>query len=124
MLKNKGVERNPVCNIVDKIINIHVPINDIQDKIIWKYTTPDENFSVKMVTWTNNDKILPYPRAKLLSYIWRSSLLPKVKIFAWKLVSGKISTRSYINSIGIDVDSNCSFYNAHTEEMERLFISM
>lgn len=55
-------------HIVDKITSIPIPMNDNQDKLIWKFTT-DEKFTVKTAIWTNNDKIFPYSRSKLLNYI-------------------------------------------------------
>lgn len=35
---------------VDKIINTPIPMNDIQDKIIWKFFN-DSKFSVKLPLW-------------------------------------------------------------------------
>lgn len=49
-------------------------------------------FFVKTATWTNNDKITPHPRVKLLHYIWKLKLLPKIKTFVWKLIKDKIPT--------------------------------
>lgn len=44
-------------NIVDKLIRIFIRVNDIQDEIIWTFTS-DENFSVNTATWANNVRIL------------------------------------------------------------------
>lgn len=101
-------------------MNIPIPLNDMQDKIIWKYTA-DGNFSIKTATWANNDKIASHLRPKLLNYICKLKLLSKIKIFAWKLVRGKILTRSYLNNIGIDIDSSCPFCHIHTEDIDHLF---
>lgn len=49
--------------IVDKIISIHIPINDIQDKVVWKFTS-DEKFIVKTATWANNDKTIRHPTTR------------------------------------------------------------
>lgn len=46
-----------------KIIIIPIPVNDVEEKIIWKLTS-DGTFSVKATTWTNNVSILPHPRVK------------------------------------------------------------
>lgn len=66
--------------------------------MMWKYTS-DGNFSVKTATWANNDKVASNPRAKLLNSIWKLRLPPKLKLFAWKLVRGKIPTRNYLKNI-------------------------
>lgn len=52
---------------IRKIVDTPIPINDIH-KIIWKYTT-DCKFSVKTVTWANNDKIPPHLKQRLLTHI-------------------------------------------------------
>lgn len=57
-MENQGTNEILPATIVHKISNIHIPLNDIQDKIIWKYTV-DGNFSVKKATWTSNEKKFP-----------------------------------------------------------------
>lgn len=54
------------------ILNIPIPMNDIQDKLIWKFSSessPSIIIFSKTVTWTNNDQIYPHPRVKLLNQI-------------------------------------------------------
>lgn len=39
-------------DIIDEIYNTFIPINNIEDKICWKFTTTGI-FSVKSATWSN-----------------------------------------------------------------------
>lgn len=84
---------NNVLPVVDKIISVPIPLNDIHDEIIQKFTS-NENFLVKIVTWTYKDQILPHHRTKLLNSIQKLHLIHKINIFASKLIRGKIPTRN------------------------------
>lgn len=53
---------------MDENITIHIPVNKIQNKVVWKFSS-DEKFSVKTVTWTINNKIPLHPRVKFLNSI-------------------------------------------------------
>lgn len=56
------------CSRMDENITIHIPVNKIQNKVVWKFSS-DEKFSVKTVTWTINNKIPLHPRVKFLNSI-------------------------------------------------------
>lgn len=57
---------------------------NIEDKIAWK-STSNGLFS-ETATLANNDLIRPNPRAKFVNSIWRLNLVPKVKLFYWKVI--------------------------------------
>lgn len=61
-----------------------VPINNIDDRFAWKFTS-DNEFSVKIAKWANNDSVRPHPKAKSINGIWKLNLILKVKFFACKL---------------------------------------
>lgn len=82
----------------DKTKTISIPITEIKNKLTWKFTTHDD-YSVQIVTWTNNDPFGHIQKHKLL-IIFESF---KWKLFAWKL------TR-----IGLNTDRECCF--RHNEE--------
>lgn len=53
-----------------------------------------KNFlKINTLLWTNNDKISHHPKAKLLNSICKLKLIPKIELFAWKLIRGKIPTK-------------------------------
>lgn len=67
---NKTWNENKLNNIfskyiVDNIINISIPVNDVQDKIIWKFIF-DEKFSVITANSVDNDQSPLHLRTKLL----------------------------------------------------------
>lgn len=64
---SKWCDINPLVNIfwnhiINKIIAIPTPISGIKDKIKEKFKSHGE-FSVKSVTWANNDKITTHQKA-------------------------------------------------------------
>lgn len=83
--------------IVDKIISILIHINDISDKLIWKFSSHDI-FSAKTTMWANNDQFPSHPRRNLLN-IWKLKLIHKLRLFAWKLIRGKISTNIILEKL-------------------------
>lgn len=58
----------------------------------------------------NNDKIPPHPKAKLLDHIWKLKMIPKLKLFAWKLIRRKIPTRRYLRTIEMDINGDFPFF--------------
>lgn len=44
----------------------------------WKFTSHGQ-FSVKSVTWANNNNKASHPKAHFLNNIWLLNLIPKIK---------------------------------------------
>lgn len=49
------------------------------------------------------------------------NILPRIKLFAWKLIRGKIPTRDFLSNIGINININCSFCLNNKEDSDHLF---
>lgn len=63
-------------NIIDKISHIHIPINNIHEKIALKITTIGE-LSIKTVILGNNNFVMLHAIAKFINHIWRLNLCQK-----------------------------------------------
>lgn len=50
---------------IDKTLLIPISINNIKDKIVWKFTNYGE-FSIRTAIWANNYAVRPYAKAKFL----------------------------------------------------------
>lgn len=50
-----------------------------------------KTFKAKLLR--DKDLVSPHPKAKLVNYIWKLKLLPKIKLFALKLTRGRIYIR-------------------------------
>lgn len=80
-------------DIIRQITSISLSILGISDRMTWKFTQ-DWNFSLKLVTWTNNDNISPHRRVRLLSDIWNL-----IFCFIWRFVFAGLSDKSCLQGI-------------------------
>lgn len=61
-------------------------------------------FLVKTANCTNNGKISFQSRPKLLNYIWKLNLIPRIKLLIRKLIRDKIFTRANLRNVGVDIN--------------------
>lgn len=57
--------KSGVFQSIQKIQKIPIPINDIEDRIAWKFTS-DGDFSVKTAAWANNESSRPHQKLSSL----------------------------------------------------------
>ncbi|XP_039135720.1 uncharacterized protein LOC120273142 [Dioscorea cayenensis subsp. rotundata] len=53
--------------------------------------------------------------------IWKLKVVPRVKVFLWKLAHGKLPTGNYLFNLNIGPVSLCHFCNIHPENSTHLF---
>ncbi|XP_039134322.1 uncharacterized protein LOC120271710 [Dioscorea cayenensis subsp. rotundata] len=53
--------------------------------------------------------------------IWKLMVVPRVKVFMWKLAHGKLPTAAYLFNLNIGPASLCHFCNIHPENSTHLF---
>lgn len=51
-----------------------------------------------------------YPRIKFLNYVWKLNHVPKIRLFAWKLIGCKIPNKDNLRKIGMNIDGNYLYY--------------
>lgn len=56
--------------ITETTYTIHILIKNIEDKIVWKFSSASK-FSVKTVIWANNDSLGHYLKVKFINSICR-----------------------------------------------------
>lgn len=79
--KNWKVENLKDCLLEETLKDIYGtpnPINNIDDKLSWKFTSTS-NFSVTTETWANNTYIKHHPKAKFINSLQKLNLRPKLK---------------------------------------------
>lgn len=99
---------------------IPILVCHIEDKMFWEFTC-DDSFLIK-TTWANNDSIKPHPKAKFINSIWRLNLIPKIKIFARKLIRNILPTRDRLIRFGININCDSPFYNKETKTLNHIFV--
>lgn len=96
------------------------PINkEKDDRYIWD--TCGGSFSVKE-GYKSLQNINPTANWNLHTAIWKSECIPKVKLFNWTLLKGKILTAENLRKRGIQGPSICCFCRAEEESIQHSFL--
>ena len=66
-------------NVLTYIKAISIPSSPLEDRIFYGFSQ-DGRFILKLATWTIR-KPSNHPRSKMLNWIWKLRLLPKIKFF-------------------------------------------
>lgn len=86
------------------ILNIPIPVEPREDEMRWLFTR-DGKVAAKStyhyVIWMSRSDEGRYESPigaspHLWSVIWKSKMLPKVKVFVWKLASNSIAVRNHL----------------------------
>lgn len=80
-----------------------------------------EEFSTKSITWVNNDKSPPHPRAKLLNITWSMKLFPSNKLFAWGLIRENFKENK-LRKIWLNINGESRLCRKDNEDINHLFI--
>ncbi|XP_062005578.1 uncharacterized protein LOC133722723 [Rosa rugosa] len=91
-----------------------------EDEYIWG---PSSNgrFSIKSATWLQYDHLHKYNQSKLIYKLWNLNVQPKIKIFGWLLLRGRLKTRDRLSKFGIINDNSCPLCNRDNETADHLF---
>lgn len=103
--------------IITKIKAIPIRLTNIG----YNLETTNGEFSVKMAIWVNNNPIPTHPKANMLNALWRLNLFPRVKLFAWKLIRQKLSTKSRLRKLGSSINGDCPSCNQADENIDHIF---
>lgn len=108
-------------DIVNKICDIPLPLAGSMDNVDWG---PSNNgkFSVISTTWLQMEDLGSSSSQKLLNKIWKQVVPPKIKLFAWSLVKGKLQTRKRLSKFLTNLNNQCSLCNSHEEDQDHLFL--
>jgi hypothetical protein len=96
-------------------------LNMIQDETdVWSYKWGDTYSSRKYYKFIHRLFDPPTP----FSCIWKSKLWPKLKVFAWLLLSDRLNARNMLKRRHLNIGNNfsCALYTSGDEEtLEHLF---
>ena len=104
-------------DIVDKITCVPISLSGSTDKIIWSGTSSG-HFSVKSAYTILCDVS---GQNEFWGKIWSLNIPPKLKIFLWTFVSGKLLTNDQRFRRRISNDASCFFCHGIQETMLHLF---
>ena len=116
-----------IFNNVDAaiIMNIHLNDQQIQDKLIWKDSVNREftvkSGYIKARRLLGKEINLEANKKRMWSIIWKASISPKIKFFAWRLICGFLPVCSLLIGKGILVDNRCSICGHNEETLQHVF---
>ena len=116
--KNELLQIVP-SNVVDKIIAIPIPRNDIEDRIVW---APSKNgwFSTASALSLITKESLMNPNPN--NWIWKLDTYPKVKNFLWKIDMNGLPTKQRLSEKQVAVPPGCLMCNSLHEDSIHLMI--
>ncbi|KAL0701401.1 hypothetical protein Bca4012_057523 [Brassica carinata] len=98
---------------VQEVLSIKLSKYASHDRHIWPYNKNME-YSVKSGYWVAThicqevDTVAAPPGSlSLKDQIWKLNIIPKIKVFLWKVVSGAIATYAQLCTRGINTDPVC-----------------
>ncbi|OVA15750.1 Reverse transcriptase zinc-binding domain [Macleaya cordata] len=112
---------------VQAILHIKIPASSHRDRLLW-LPTKNGCFSTKSFYKTIQDDLPSSSScAQSSSFPWQKlwslpSCAPKVKMFAWRLLTGVLAVRSAIGRFVDGIALECPFCYLHSESIDHLFI--
>ncbi|KAL6178913.1 hypothetical protein ACLB2K_050430 [Fragaria x ananassa] len=94
------------ADIVDQICGILIPDTPQNDSFV-SVPSPNRSFTIKSATWMQNAKAQPHEQSPLIKKLWKLNVPPKVKIFGWLVLRGRLKTRDRLHrggAVGEDED--------------------
>lgn len=109
---------------VQAIIQIDIPSSPYPDQMCW-IPNRSGDFSVKSAYYTDQsprfDETID-PNSSLLSRIWKSKLLERLKTFLWRCIVGALPTKQIL-ATKFPIDSDCCLLcNSEVESIDHVFI--
>ena len=78
------------CNVLVDIKAIPIPTSLLEDRFFGGFSQ-DGRFTLKSATWAIRNPS-SHPRSKILNWIWKLKLLPKIKFVLWLVVRNTLPT--------------------------------
>ena len=104
-----------------KVISTMVPNHARQDQLVWKFDSKGF-FTVKSFGYALEHVRFSEERAE--RSIWMGLVPPKVEVFCWKMLKGRLPVKQVLARIGIEVGENalCVLCRERVEDVVHLFL--
>ncbi|WOL07665.1 hypothetical protein Cni_G16412 [Canna indica] len=107
----------------DIISQIYIPKQKANDKWVW-VLNPEGKLSYKSAYNFLKDRTNPEISTDLKwQILWQSTTLPKIKIFAWKLLWKRLPTSHYISSFSSVAPTSCYLWKDKDDSLSHIFFN-
>jgi len=99
------------------ILSQHYPQQDQEDKVLWQ---GNNGYSVKDLqrNISKESEVV-----SLVSTVWMKVAPPKVELFMWLALLGKLNTRHRLHAKGILQEATCTFCQSQPESLDHVLMS-
>ena len=106
-------------NVIADIKAKHIPCSPIEDRILRGFSR-DEKFTLKSTTWAMR-KPSVHPIYKILNWLWKLNLFPKIKVFLWLVLIEALPTCEFFIYRRIEITNTCHLCNGSSENIDHIF---
>ena len=103
------------------IKSIPIPSGPMEDRVLWGFSQ-DGRFTLKSVTWVMR-KSLMHQRNKILGWIWKLNLMPKINFFLWLVLREALPTSDCLVVRRLEITKkkkNCYLCNQNRENINHI----
>ena len=97
---------------------ILIPYSLVEDRILWGLSQ-DGKFSLKSDTLAMR-KPLVHHRHRILNWIWKLNLFPKIKVFLWLFLREALPTWEFLIAIKLEITNTYCLCNQSSENTWKL----
>ncbi|XP_056691898.1 uncharacterized protein [Spinacia oleracea] len=111
------------CETAKEILALHIPQEDRDDQFHWMNSNKESSIvkSVYNFLLLGNSGQNFSERERFWGMLWKSDLLPKWKVFIWKIMHRAIAVKARLRKRGMDVDGVCCLCKSQEENEDHLF---
>ncbi|XP_042482204.1 uncharacterized protein LOC122062621 [Macadamia integrifolia] len=111
-------QSSTMSEIINSIMEIPLPQSDFEDRCVWSPNT-DGIFSTKSAWNTIRRK---KDSISWEALIWSKKLQPRISIFAWRIMHGKLPTDAAVMKRGIPMASRCDLCRSSSEDLDHILV--
>ncbi|KAJ0974964.1 hypothetical protein J5N97_016929 [Dioscorea zingiberensis] len=97
-------------------------VHEDEDRVRWKLKKKTEGKSITAAIYEDCRYKDSNPQWIGWKKLWKLKIIPKIKIFLWKMLHGRLPTSQYLQSLGIGTSDLCSLCNSTLETSYHLFV--
>lgn len=105
-------------------MGMELPSNEAEDFLYWKFHNSDKlivKIAYVMLAIEDSSECGLHTMSAFYKTLWPMNILPKWKLFIWKLLHNGIATKVNLERQGIQVSTLCDVCSAREEDLQHLF---
>ena len=118
-LASRNAEEWDIFTIALKQGNVY--LLDSLDKLVWLYNSRDGKVTANLAYKSTISVEIPFEIDWWMEWLWKGTLLLKIKLFSWLSLKNKILTWEGLERRGVVGPGRCSLFSSNLESVAHLF---